>query len=68
MRGDDRRQEAMFSYISPEERVPPEHPLRTIRERVDEVLTRLSWRFEGLYSTTGRPSLPPEKLLRALLL
>jgi transposase len=68
MRGDDRQQAQMFSYLSPEERVPQDHPLRAIREMVDEVLTQLSPRFEGLYSTTGRPSIPPEKLLRALLL
>ena len=68
MRGDDRQQAKMFSYLSPEERVPPDHPLRTIREMVDQALARLSPRFEGLYSTTGRPSIPPEKLLRALLL
>ena len=68
MRGDDRQQAQMFSYLSPEERVPQDHPLRAIREMVDRALTRLSPRFEGLYSTTGRPSIPPEKLLRALLL
>ena len=68
MRGDDRQQAKMFSYLSPEERVPPDHPLRAIREMVDQALTRLWPRFEGLYSTTGRPSIPPEKLLRALLL
>jgi transposase len=68
MRGDDRQQAKMFSYLSPEERVPQDHPLRAIREMVDRALTRLSPRFEGLYSTTGRPSIPPEKLLRALLL
>ena len=68
MRGDDLQAGAMFSYISPEQRVPLDHPLRGIREMVDRALTRLSARFEGLYSTTGRPSIPPEKLLRALLL
>ncbi len=68
MRGDDRQQGAMLSYISPEQRVPLDHPLRAIRQMVDRVLTRLSVRFEGLYSATGRPSIPPEKLLRALLL
>ncbi len=68
MRGDDRQAGTMFSYISPEQRVPLDHPLRGIREMVDRALTRLSARFEGLYSTTGRPSIPPEKLLRALLL
>ena len=68
MRGDDLQAGAMFSYISPEQRVPLDHPLRGIREMVDRALTRLSARFEGLYSTMGRPSIPPEKLLRALLL
>jgi transposase len=68
MRGDDPQQGAMFSYISPEERVPQEHPLRTIRMLVDAVLKELSPQFDRLYSQTGRPSIPPEKLLRALLL
>ena len=68
MRGDDRRQGAMYSYISPEARVPQDHPLRTIRVLVDEVLQELSPRFEGLYARVGRPSIAPEKLLRAQLL
>jgi transposase len=58
----------MFSYLSPEERVPSKHPLRPIRLMVDEVLKALSPDFDGLYSAFGRPSIPPEKLLRALLL
>lgn len=68
MRGDDPQQAAMFSYISPEERVPPEHPLRIIRQMVDAVLKELSLQFDLLYSHTGRPSIAPEQLLRALLL
>ena len=68
MRGDDPQQAAMFSYIAPEERVPPDHPLRTIRVMVDALLKELSPRFALLYSSTGRPSIAPEKLLRALLL
>jgi len=68
MRGDDPQQAAMFSYISPEERVPQEHPLRTIRRLVDAVVKELSLQFDQLYSQTGRPSIAPEKLLRALLL
>jgi transposase len=68
MRGDDRVQSAMFSYISPEARVPGDHPLRAIRALVDEVLGELSPRFETLYARVGRPSIPPEKLLRAQLL
>ncbi len=68
MRGDDRDQSAMFSYVSPEERVPRDHPLRPIRQMVDEALRELSPHFEGLYAKRGRPSIPPEHLLRALLL
>jgi transposase len=67
MRGDDRQQAAMFSYLSPEQRVPADHPLRPIRQMVDDVLRGLSPQFDGLYARTGRPSIPPEKLLRALL-
>src|SRR5258705_9633575 len=68
MRGPDTQQSSMFSYLSPEERVPAKHPLRPIRLMVDEVLKALSPDFRGLYSAFGRPSIPPEKLLRALLL
>ena len=68
MRGDDPQQAAMFSYISPEERVPQEHPLRVIRMLVDAVLKELSPQFDLLYSYIGRPSIAPEKLLRALWL
>jgi transposase len=57
----------MFSYLSPEERVPPEHPLRSIRMMVDSVLKKLPSQFDLLYSHTGRPSIAPEQLLRALL-
>ena len=68
MRGDDPRHDGMFSYITPEARVRPDHPLRPIRRMTDAALARLSPRFDRLYSITGRPSIPPEKLLRALLL
>lgn len=68
MRGEDLRQDGLFSYLSPEERVPKEHPLRTIRQMVDRALEELSPRLSALYSTVGRPSIPPERLLRALLL
>ena len=68
MRGEDRHQAHLFSYVSPERRVPADHPLRPIRAMVDAALEQLSPRFEALYSHTGRPSVPPEKLLRALLL
>src|SRR3982750_2421157 len=68
MRGSDIQQSSMFSYLSPEERVPLKHPLRPIRLMVDETLKALSPAFSRLYSAFGRPSIPPEKLLRALLL
>ncbi len=68
MRGDDIQQSAMFSYLSPEQRVPADHPLRTIRRICDKVLEQLSELFATMYSELGRPSVPPEKLLRALLL
>src|SRR5512144_1230980 len=68
MRGTDSQQAHLFSYVSPDRRVPADHPLRPIRATVDVALEQLSPRFEALYSHTGRPSVPPEKLLRALLL
>jgi transposase len=68
MRGTDTQQSSMFSYLSPEERVPANHPLRPIRLMVDDALKALSPAFGRLYSAFGRPSIPPEKLLRALLL
>ena len=68
MRGDDRDTGALFSYLSPEARVRPDHPLRPIRHMTDAALERLSPRFDRMYSEIGRPSIPPEKLLRALLL
>ena len=58
----------MFSYLSPEQRVPTEHPLRAIRQLVDRALKGLSATFEQIYAASGRPSIAPEKLLRALLL
>ena len=66
MRGDDRRPEPMFSYVSAEERIPRDHPLRAIRTLVDDVLRDMSRDFSRVYATTGRPSIPPEQLLRAL--
>src|SRR5215212_4815627 len=68
MRGTDTQQSSMFSYLSPEGRVPANHPLRPIRLMVDDALKGLSPSFSRLYSAFGRPSIPPEKLLRALLL
>jgi len=68
MRGDDPRHDAMFSYVTPEARVRADHPLRPIRRMTDAALQTLSPRFDRLYSTIGRPSIPPEQLLRALLL
>jgi transposase len=68
MRGADERSGAMFSYVSLEDRVPAEHPLRAVRRITDRALERLSPRFGTLYVNFGRPSIPPEKLLRALLL
>ena len=68
MRGADEQTGSMFSYVSLEDRVPADHPLRTIRRITDRALERLSPRFGTLYVNFGRPSIPPEKLLRALLL
>jgi transposase len=68
MRGDDQQQSGMFSYVSLEERVPQDHPLRRIRETVDEILPSMGKDFDSLYAKTGRPSVPPERLLRAVLL
>ena len=68
MRGTDRQQTDIFSYISPEARVRPDHPLRVIRAMADAALAEMSPRFDVLYATTGRPSIPPEKLLRAQLI
>jgi transposase len=58
----------MFSYVTPEKRVPQDHPLRPIRKMLDQALKQLSPRFSRLYSRYGRPSIPPEQLIRALLL
>jgi len=68
MRGQDTQQAAMFSYVSLEERIPADHPLRAIRVMADRALSALSPLFSELYAPTGRESIPPERLLRALLL
>ena len=68
MRGTDHQQSWMFSYISAEKRVPKDHPLRAIRSMVDVALRNMGPQFDAMYAKVGRPSIPPEKLLRALLL
>jgi len=68
MRGGDHQQNGMFSYLSPETRVRKDHPLRVMRVMVDEVLRALSLQFDGMYAKEGRPSIAPEKLLRAQIL
>jgi transposase len=68
MRGEDEQQLGVFSYVSPEQRIPQAHPLRPLRSMADEALRDLQPRFSKLYAKTGRPSIAPEKLLRALLL
>jgi transposase len=68
MRGDDQQQETVFSYIGYEQRVPKDHPLRAIRQMADAVLRELDAEFQQLYARRGRPSIAPEKLIRAQLL
>jgi transposase len=68
MRGQDEQQLGVFSYVSPEQRIPHDHPLRQLRVMADEALHELKPHFNRLYAKTGRPSIAPEKLLRALLL
>ena len=68
MRGEDERSGSLFSYVDLEARVGKDHPLRTIRGVVNEALASLSSEFSALYAVMGRPSIPPEKLLRAMLL
>lgn len=68
MRGGDQIQSTMFSYVSPEMRVPSDHPLRAVRAMVDVALQRMSPEFDKVYSRRGRPSIAPERLFRALLL
>jgi len=67
MRGIDHQQADMYSYVSPEARVRADHPLRAVRKMADEALKNMTERFEAMYARTGRPSIPPEKLLRAQL-
>lgn len=68
MRGYENQQQQMFSYINLEQRVPQNHPIRKLKKLVNQVLERISWRFDAIYSDTGRPSIPPEQLLRGLML
>src|SRR6185437_11595816 len=68
MRGQDDQQSDMFSYLSPEQRVRADHPLRAIRAMADLALWSMSSRFDEMYSQIGRPSIAPEKLLRAQLI
>src|SRR3989442_6333581 len=68
MRGEDNKQEGMFSYVSPEKRVPTDHPLRPIRAMVDSILKEMSAQFAKRYSDVGRPSIAPERLLPGPLL
>ena len=68
MRGMDHQQADMFSYLSPEQRVRKDHPLRAVRAMTDEILTAMSPLFDAMYAENGRASIPPEKLLRAQLL
>src|SRR3954466_12025305 len=68
MRGIDHQQLDMFSYLSPEQRVRKDHPLRTVRVMTDQILNSMSPLFDAMYAEGGRPSIPPEKLLRAQLL
>ena len=68
MRGSDVPQTTMFSDLSVEDRIPADHPLRAIQALVNPILAALSPRFQAMYATMGRPSIPPERLLKALLL
>lgn len=68
MRGGDQQQAGMFSHVTLEDRVPQDHPLRPTRKMVDEILRAMAKDFDGLYAKTGRPSVPFERLLRAVLL
>lgn len=68
MRGFDSHQDGMFSYLSPADRVPPDHPLRPIKEMVNQALSDRWAEFQAMYAKVGRPSIAPEQLLRALLL
>jgi transposase len=68
MRGEDKKQSSMLVLMSPETRVPQDHPLRAIKKLADEALAKLSPVFDAMYASAGRPSIPPERLLKSMLL
>jgi len=68
MRGEDRQNHTLFSYVRTDDRIPANHPLRLIRRIADGALAALSGQFDAVYAAEGRPSIPPERLLRALLI
>lgn len=68
MRGTDTKQASMLSLLTPEKRVPAKHPLRAIKEMAEAALKEMSPLFDAMYSTVGRSSIPPERLLKASLL
>ena len=68
MRGEDQKQTAMYSYVTLTQRIPADHPARLLRALADRALARLDSEFDKLYAATGRPSIAPERLLRAMLL
>ena len=68
MRGEDTQNQTLFSYVRTDDRIPSNHPLRLIRQIADAALAALSDQFDAVYAAEGRPSIPPERLLRALLI
>ena len=68
MRGEDTQNQTLFSYVRTDDRIPSNHPLRLIRQIADAALAALSGQFDAVYASEGRPSIPPERLLRALLI
>ena len=67
MRGPEDKQDTFYSYVSQEDRIPKDHPLRKLRQMVDPILASMSKDFNKMYADRGRPSIPPEYILRALL-
>ena len=68
MRGDTKNQGQLFSYVSLESRIPSSHPIRKVRKIVDLAIEEIELAFDDMYSSVGRPSIPPEQLIRAMLL